>query len=163
MSLRGRQTVVSEKSVRGLKPTHAHSTHEWIEPQLFQRILEVMPIPAVHAIVTDQGKHLLLKRKIAPLLGGWWIPGGRVHKYEALVAAIKREVREETGLECNMIRQLGTITFLIDDIHTISTIFWMEPRDTKVQLNYEHSTYQWIDRLPKHCHPNLREIFAMSP
>lgn len=153
----------SKEISRGEKPIRPTSNPEWIEPQLFQQILEVMPIPAVHAIIMQMGKILLLKRQIAPLLGGWWIPGGRVHKYEALVEAIKREVREETGLECKTIRQLGTITFLIDDIHTISTIFWIEPSDTKVQLNYEHSTYQWLNRLPKNCHPKLREIFAMAP
>jgi 8-oxo-dGTP diphosphatase len=121
-----------------------------------------MPIPAVHAVITCQKKHLLLKRKIAPLLGGWWIPGGRVNKYEALEDAITREVREETGLQCQTIRQVGTITFLIDDIHTISTIFSIIPKGTKVQLNYEHSIYQWVDELPKNCHPKLREIFTMT-
>jgi ADP-ribose pyrophosphatase YjhB (NUDIX family) len=145
-----------------LKQTQPHSNHEWIEPQLFQKILELMPIPAVHAIITVTGKHLLLKRKISPLIGGWWIPGGRVNKYEELADAIKREVHEETGLACKAIRQAGTITFLIDDIHTISTIFCIEPVDTHVQLNYEHSTYQWSDVLPQNCHPKLREIFAMA-
>ena len=120
-----------------------------------------MPIPAVHAVITYNEKHLLLKRKISPLLGGWWIPGGRVNKYEELVDAIKREVHEETGLGCQTIQQVGTITFLIDDIHTISTIFNITPTGTKVQLNYEHSSYQWVDKLPKNCHPKLREIFTM--
>ena len=120
-----------------------------------------MPIPAVHAIITAQGRHLLLRRRIAPLLGVWWIPGGRVHKYEALPDAIRREVQEETGLTCRTIRQVGSVTWLIDDIHTISTIFAIEPVETQVHLNYEHSAYQWVDTLPPDCHPALREIFAL--
>lgn len=143
------------------KSTQSQSSHTWIEPQLFQHILELMPIPAVHAVITYNRKHLLLKRKISPLRGGWWIPGGRVNKYEGLVDAMKREVREETGLECKRIRQVGTISFCIDDIHTISTIFCITPIGTKVQLNYEHSAYQWVDKLPKNCHPKLRKIFNM--
>jgi colanic acid biosynthesis protein WcaH len=139
------------------------STPEWIDTQLFHTILALMPIPAVHAIITVRGKHLLLKRQIAPLLGGWWIPGGRVHKYEALPDAIRREVREETGLACHTIQSVGTVTFLIEDIHTISTIFQIEPLDTHICLNYEHSAYQWVDALPRHCHPTLREIFALIP
>jgi 8-oxo-dGTP diphosphatase len=146
-----------------VKSTQSTSSPQWIEPQLFQQILALMPIPAVHAIITYERKHLLLKRKISPLLEGWWIPGGRVNKYEALVDAIKREVREETGLDCQTIQQVGTITFLIDDIHTISTIFCITPLGTEVQLNYEHSAYQWIEKLPKNCHPKLREIFKMIP
>lgn len=146
-----------------LNSTPTPSTHTWIEPQLFQQILKFMPIPAVHAIITAKGKHLLLKRKISPLQGGWWIPGGRVNKYEELEDAIKREVREETGLDCHTIQQIGTITFLIDDIHTISTIFCIIPTSTNVQLNYEHSTYQWVDTLPNNCHPKLGAIFTMIP
>jgi ADP-ribose pyrophosphatase YjhB (NUDIX family) len=148
-------------STHAQNQTPSPSTPEWIDPQLFHTILALMPIPAVHAIITVRGKHLLLKRQIAPLLGGWWIPGGRVHKYETLPDAIRREVREETGLTCRTIQSVGTITFLIDDIHTISTIFWIEPVDTHVYLNYEHSAYQWVDTLPRHCHPTLREIFAL--
>ena len=151
----------SENTTRMSKSTQSQSSPTWIEPQLFQRILELMPIPAVHAVITYKTKHLLLKRKIPPLFGGWWIPGGRVNKYEALVDAIKREVQEETGLYCKTIRQVGTITFLIDDIHTISTIFCITPTSTRVQLNYEHSTYHWVDKLPEDCHPKLREIFTM--
>jgi 8-oxo-dGTP diphosphatase len=152
----------SENAARMLKSTSSPSSPTWIDPQLFHRILELMPIPAVHAVITSKKKHLLLKRKIAPLLGGWWIPGGRVNKFEKLEDAITREVREETGLECQTIRQIGTITFLIDDIHTISTIYCITPIGTKVQLNYEHSTYQWVDKLPRNCHPKLREIFTIA-
>jgi 8-oxo-dGTP diphosphatase len=100
-----------------------------------------MPIAAVHAIITYNRKHLLLKRRISPLVGGW-IPGGRVNKYEVLEDAIRREVREETELECNIIHQVGTISFIVDEIHSISTIFCIEAGDAKVQLNYEHSAYQ---------------------
>ena len=137
------------------------STPEWIEPSLFRRILALMPMPAVHAIITAEGQHLLLQRQIAPLQGGWWIPGGRVHKYEALPDAIRREVLEETGLTCATLRSVGTVTFLIDDIHTISSIFQIEPVDTRVRLNYEHSAYRWVDVLPPDGHPALREIFAL--
>jgi hypothetical protein len=36
------------------------SSPEWISPQLFHQILALMPIPAVHAIITARGHHLLL-------------------------------------------------------------------------------------------------------
>lgn len=153
--------MASTHSTRARNGASSPSTPEWINSHLFHHILALMPIPAVHAIITARGKHLLLKRQIAPLLGGWWIPGGRVHKYEALPDAIKREVQEETGLTCSAIRQVGIVTFLIDDIHTISTIFHITPVDTHVHLNYEHSAHQWVATLPEDCHPTLREIFAL--
>jgi ADP-ribose pyrophosphatase YjhB (NUDIX family) len=151
----------SQPATRARNGASSPSTPAWIDSPLFHQILALMPIPAVHAIITARGHHLLLRRRIAPLLGGWWIPGGRVHKYEALPDAIRREVREETGLTCCTIQSVGTVTFLIDDIHTISTIFWIQPVETTVRLNYEHSAYQWVDALPQDCHPALREIFAL--
>ena len=127
----------------------------------YEKILDLMPICCIDVIVVKKGKYLLVKRNNEPAKKQWWIPGGRVNKYEELVDAIKREVHEETGLRCQTIQQVGTITFLIDDIHTISTIFNITPTGTKVQLNYEHSSYQWVDNLPKTCHPKLREIVKM--
>ena len=45
------------------------------------------------------GDHLLLVRRgTAPGQGQWSLPGGRVEAGEAMVAAVVREFREETGL-----------------------------------------------------------------
>jgi len=83
----------------------------WIDEKLYQKILEVMPIPTVDAIIVHNGKFLLLKRNNPPVKGEWWLPGGRIRKGEQLEGAVKREVREETGLECNVIRQVGVVNY----------------------------------------------------
>ena len=56
----------------------------WIEDKYYKMILEWMPIPTVDAIITFEGKFLLLKRNKPPVKGEWWLPGGRVRKGEAL-------------------------------------------------------------------------------
>ena len=38
------------------------------------------------------------------------MPGGTIHDGEEPAAAVVREVREETGLEVEVVRPLGTIT-----------------------------------------------------
>jgi 8-oxo-dGTP diphosphatase len=59
------------------------------------------PVPCVDAIVfNEKGEILLTRRAIEPYLGYWSIVGGRVEVGDDNTEqTIKREVREETGLE----------------------------------------------------------------
>lgn len=130
----------------------------WIEDQEYQRILKWMPIPTVDAIITFQGRFLLLKRVNPPVKGEWWLPGGRVRKGESLEEAVRREVREETGLTCRIIRQVGVINHIFPECHTISIYFLVEAESSKVTLNEEHSAYRWVSRLPQGSHPYLKTM-----
>lgn len=56
------------------------------------------PIVSVGAVVLDGERVLLVKRGHEPLKGQWSVPGGVVELGETLDEALRREVREETGL-----------------------------------------------------------------
>jgi 8-oxo-dGTP diphosphatase len=57
------------------------------------------PIRCVGAVIPRSGGQLLLiQRGNEPGRGLWSLPGGRVEPGESDVAAVAREVREETGL-----------------------------------------------------------------
>ena len=59
---------------------------------------------SVGAVITDEaGKVLLLEHHLRPA-SGWGIPGGFVEHGEQPEAAIRRELREETGLELENVR-----------------------------------------------------------
>jgi 8-oxo-dGTP diphosphatase len=59
-----------------------------------------LPVVAcVGAVVLDgDGRLLLIRRGHDPHAGLWSLPGGRVEDGETLEQAVRREVREETGL-----------------------------------------------------------------
>ena len=75
-----------------------------------------MDIPCVGAIVFDEhGRLLLIRRAHAPAEGLWSIPGGRVEPGEDAVAATVREVREETGLDVRVVREVGSVVRELPD------------------------------------------------
>lgn len=53
----------------------------------------------VGALIFERGKILLVERAKEPLKGYWSLPGGIVETGENLDASIRREVKEETGLD----------------------------------------------------------------
>jgi 8-oxo-dGTP diphosphatase len=57
----------------------------------------------VGALIIEDGRILLVERGGEPLKGYWSLPGGAVETGERLETAMQREVREETGLEVEII------------------------------------------------------------
>jgi ADP-ribose pyrophosphatase YjhB (NUDIX family) len=60
----------------------------------------------VGAIILRRDRILMAQRGKEPLKGWWSLPGGALELGESLADGVKREVREETGLE---IRPLGVL------------------------------------------------------
>jgi ADP-ribose pyrophosphatase YjhB (NUDIX family) len=82
------------------------------------------PIPTVDIIIELEDKGIILiKRKNPPY--GWAIPGGFVDYGESLEDAAKREAKEETSLDVELIKQFHTYSDPKRDnrFHTISTVY----------------------------------------
>jgi 8-oxo-dGTP diphosphatase len=82
------------------------------------------PFPTTDAIIAGpDGRVVLILRKNEP--HGWAIPGGFVDAGEELGAACRREAKEETGLDVELVSQLFTYSDPGRDPrkHTISTVY----------------------------------------
>jgi len=73
------------------------------------------PLVGVGAVILDQGRVVLVKRKFPPLAGDWSIPGGRLKIGETLREGVVREAREETGLTVDPVELLGVYDRLLLD------------------------------------------------
>jgi 8-oxo-dGTP diphosphatase len=86
------------------------------------------PLVGVGAVVVDQGRVLLVRRGREPLKGHWSLPGGLIEVGESLLAAVVREVEEESGLRIKPIE----LVELLDRIHR---------EDDRVRFHYVIADY----------------------
>ncbi len=67
------------------------------------------PVPTVGVVCLRGDQVLLIKRGTAPRLGQWSLPGGRMELGETTVAAGLRELKEETGVEAQILGLVDVI------------------------------------------------------
>jgi ADP-ribose pyrophosphatase YjhB (NUDIX family) len=64
-------------------------------------------VPAAAAVLTRRGQVLLARRAMAPYKGTWDLPGGFLEADETPEVALRRELREELGVDVGALRFLG--------------------------------------------------------
>lgn len=65
------------------------------------------PRVGVGGVVVNRGRVLLIRRGQQPLKGRWSLPGGLVEVGETLTQALRRELKEETGLDVEPVQVIG--------------------------------------------------------
>lgn len=99
-------------------------------------------------IVNERGELLLIKRggNNPHKPGVWEIPGGRLEPMEDPFEGLKREIKEETGLDVEVMNPLRIHHFTRDDGQKITMItFLCKPVSGSVNLSNEHTEYLWIE------------------
>ena len=99
-------------------------------------------------IVNDKNELLLIKRedKDSHCPGIWEIPGGRLDLGEDPFEGLKRETKEETGLDIEVLNPLNVHHFTRDDGQKITMItFLCKPISKSVVLSKEHIKHLWTD------------------
>lgn len=96
-----------------------------------------------------QGQYLILKRsnrKYPGMNGVWDIPGGRIDPGTPLLENLKREIKEETGLELNGEVDLvkAQDIFSQDNTHIVRlTYTGFIEGEPEIDPN-EHDQYKWV-------------------
>jgi ADP-ribose pyrophosphatase YjhB (NUDIX family) len=124
-------------------------------------------VPSVNVgVVNDRGELLLIRRTDNE---NWAMPGGAMDIGETIAEAGVRETREETGIECEIVRLVGVYT---NPRHVMeytsngevrqecSLVFAARPTGGQPTPSSESSEVRWvsrdeIDRLA--MHPSMRQ------
>ncbi len=106
-------------------------------------------------IFNEEDEILLLHREKAPEAGCWSIPGGKVELFENIEDAIKREVKEELGIDIEIVELVGVTNHIVEDegMHWIAPTFLTKIVGGQVK-NMEpkkHGAIKWfsVENLPE--------------
>lgn len=104
------------------------------------------------AFIQHNGKVLMLREAAydeGSNEGKWDVPGGRIEPEEPILHALRREVMEESGLEVEVVKVLGTgesfQTIKGDDAHVVRIYYLAKLVRGEVRLSQDHDAFEWVD------------------
>jgi 8-oxo-dGTP diphosphatase len=132
------------------------------------RLFPARPILAVSAAVFRDVRVLIARRAREPMNGRFSLPGGVVELGETLEEAVKRELREEVGVEVDVIgfnRFVEPIEREGNRVHFVIASFVARWRSGEASVSDEIDAVTWIDpdgSVPHPATPQLGEILASA-
>jgi A/G-specific adenine glycosylase len=108
------------------------------------------PVPEVRVavgVVEADGKMLITRRPAHGLLGGLWeFPGGKIRDGESPEQAVKRELREEVGLDVDVTGFVTRVRHAYTHFKVELEVFRCRPRDNTPVVLSGPTDYRWIAR-----------------
>ena len=97
---------------------------------------------AVSAFLFHEDRFLFLLRSTEPRV--WAPPGGHLHVNESPEKGIIRELKEETGLDVQVVAPLFTWFGYWKKNRVLSIDYYLKLVRGKIQLSNEHSDHKWV-------------------
>lgn len=110
---------------------------------------------ACKAVIANESGQVLVLREAATYqegtnLGAYGVPGGRINPGEPFLEGLRREVREESGLEVVVGEPFmaGEWFPVIRGVknHIVAIFFACQPKSGTITLSDEHDDYQWVNQ-----------------
>lgn len=124
----------------------------WRKTPYFLRLLMIRTIQdkftvSVAAIITNERREILLLNHVLRPFSSWGIPGGFIEANEQPEPAVRREIREETGLELENVELIRIRTI---NRH-IEILFRAEGIGKAEVKSLEITAAEWfaLDEIPK--------------
>lgn len=97
-------------------------------------------------IINNKDQILLVKRADDDdfLPGSWELPGGGVEYGETAQEAIIREIKEECGIEIEVLKPVAVADYFINDTQILEICFLCDPKCLDIKLSHEHSDFKWL-------------------
>ncbi len=134
------------------------------------------PVVGVGAVIVDGRKVLLIRRGSEPLKGQWSLPGGGLETGEPLEEGLRREVREETGLEVNILNLAGVYDRIMQDdsgkaqFHYVLIDYVCTVAGGTLRAGGDAAEVRWVDEgeldaldITALTLPVIREVLAKLP
>ncbi len=115
-------------------------------------------------VIIEDGKVLLVRENKATGLTPWFFPGGMVENLdETLEGTCRREGKEETGADIEIIRPLRTMLKRRTDYpeKSVVLVHYLAKRTGDIMPSDSMvAAYEWHDikNLPDDCAPNVKQI-----
>lgn len=98
-------------------------------------------------VISTDGQILVLRRsdknKLRP--GGYDFPGGGLEQGEQPIEGVRREIREETGLEVSTIKPIDIVSFFNKENDFVIVVGYLARVSiSSITLSWEHDWYQWV-------------------
>jgi len=110
------------------------------------------PIAGVGAVILDGDSVLLVRRANEPMRGFWSLPGGALELGERLIDGLRREIREEVGLEVNVVDVVEVLDRVICDeagkvqYHYVLIDYLCSPTGGSLRAGSDADEAAWVER-----------------
>jgi len=139
----------------------------YLQKDEFLQVIKNTQLLGVDLIIFNyKGEVLLGKRRNEPAKDSWFVPGGRMYKYEKLEDAVHRISKRELGVTLGMDKKVGVYHHMYnnnvnnDDFGTHYVIFAVSINltyDIELKHDDQHEALQWwsVSNLINHDNVHL--------
>lgn len=107
---------------------------------------------AEYAVIINENEEFLMLQLDGKFNHCWHFPGGRLEENEKEIDCLKREIREEMGVEAEILQPVFSRHITQEDYANLRqqryAVFYLAKikPGQEIKLNHEHTAYKWFKK-----------------